>query len=107
MSLDHGVLNVPLHKRGNIDREIDTYKAEQARQAKAASKARSAEMKVRRAELAALRIKAKAAVAGVDHGLLVRIAERHATTPARIKAILKEEANLRPALALRMLGVAT
>lgn len=105
MSFDHGVLNVPLHKRGNIDREIDAYKAEQTKQAKAASKARSAEMKVRRAELAALRVKAKAAVASVDHGFLARIAERNGTTPARVKAILKEEANLRPALALRMLEV--
>lgn len=106
MSLDHGVLNVPLHKRGNIDREIDAYKAEQARQAKAASNARRAEMKTRRTELAALRIKAKAAVASVDHEFLVRIAERNGTTPAHVKAILKEEANLRPALALRMLEVA-
>ncbi|MDC9593529.1 hypothetical protein [Xenorhabdus sp. IM139775] len=29
MALDHGVLNVPLHKRGNIDREIDKWKNEQ------------------------------------------------------------------------------
>ncbi|QUT02804.1 hypothetical protein [Proteus terrae] len=28
--LDHGVLNVPLSKRGNIDAQIDKYKAEQA-----------------------------------------------------------------------------
>lgn len=106
MSFDHGVLNVPLHKRGNIDRQIDDYKAQQAKLAAVARKARSAEIKARRAELAGLRIKAKAAVAGVDHAFLVSIAERHGTTPARIKAILKEEANLRPALALRMLEVA-
>ncbi|MBD2798339.1 hypothetical protein ID856_17805, partial [Xenorhabdus sp. 18] len=30
MTLDHGVLNVPLHKRGNIDREIDKWKETQA-----------------------------------------------------------------------------
>ncbi|MBD2797697.1 hypothetical protein ID856_14300, partial [Xenorhabdus sp. 18] len=30
MALDHGALNVPLHKRGNIDREIDKWKNEQA-----------------------------------------------------------------------------
>ncbi|WP_163826862.1 hypothetical protein [Proteus vulgaris] len=28
--LDHGILNVPLSKRGNIDTQIDKYKAEQA-----------------------------------------------------------------------------
>jgi len=27
--LDHGILNVPLGKRGNIDRQIDRHKAEQ------------------------------------------------------------------------------
>jgi hypothetical protein len=30
-ALDHGVLNVPLAKRGNIDAQIDTYKLEQAK----------------------------------------------------------------------------
>ncbi|MBD1226029.1 hypothetical protein [Xenorhabdus griffiniae] len=34
MSLDHGLLNIPLHKRGNIDNQIDKWKAEQARQKK-------------------------------------------------------------------------
>ncbi len=28
--LDHGILNVPLSKRGNIDTEIDRYKKQQA-----------------------------------------------------------------------------
>ncbi|HCT1398843.1 TPA: hypothetical protein OTO79_002057 [Morganella morganii] len=28
--LDHGILNVPLSKRGNIDSEIDRYKKRQA-----------------------------------------------------------------------------
>ncbi|MBG5972350.1 hypothetical protein I5F07_03095 [Proteus vulgaris] len=28
--LDHGILNVPLSKRGNIDTQLDKYKAEQA-----------------------------------------------------------------------------
>lgn len=28
--LDHGILNVPLSKRGNIDTPLDKYKAEQA-----------------------------------------------------------------------------
>lgn len=29
MSLDHGVLNVPLAKRGNIDAQLDRYKKQQ------------------------------------------------------------------------------
>lgn len=36
VGLDHGVLNVPLSKRGNIDRQIDLFKAEEARKARVA-----------------------------------------------------------------------
>ncbi len=32
MALDHGILNIPLHKRGNIDRDIDKWKAEQTKE---------------------------------------------------------------------------
>lgn len=35
MSLDHGCLNVPLAKRGNIDAQIDRFKADQAAQQRA------------------------------------------------------------------------
>ncbi|MFW1850120.1 PLxRFG domain-containing protein [Acinetobacter guillouiae] len=31
LPLDHGVLNVPLSKRGNIDKQIDQYKVEQSK----------------------------------------------------------------------------
>lgn len=37
--LDHGILNTPLSKRGNIDAQLDAYKRQQANEAKA--KARS------------------------------------------------------------------
>jgi hypothetical protein len=49
MAFDHGILNLPLHKRGagTIDAQIDRYKADLARSeraaAKAATKARKAE----------------------------------------------------------------
>lgn len=32
--MDHGILNVPLAKRGNIDAQIDAYKADLAKLAK-------------------------------------------------------------------------
>jgi len=38
MSLDHGMLNLPLAKRGNIDSQLDAYKRAQAITAKAAQK---------------------------------------------------------------------
>lgn len=37
--LDHGILNVPLAKRGNIDAQIDRYKAEEARKERLAGTA--------------------------------------------------------------------
>lgn len=42
MSLDHGVLNLPLSKRGDIDAQIDRYKHELAAAAIAARKAGAA-----------------------------------------------------------------
>ena len=38
--LDHGTLNVPLRKRGDIDKQIAAHKAQQASLAKAAAKLR-------------------------------------------------------------------
>lgn len=32
--MDHGVLNLPLSRRGNIDAQIDAYKAQQAAEAR-------------------------------------------------------------------------
>ncbi|WP_262442589.1 PLxRFG domain-containing protein [Acinetobacter ursingii] len=43
--LDHGVLNVPLAKRGNIDSQIDQYKAEQSKLLKDQSEIRKNEHK--------------------------------------------------------------
>lgn len=43
--LDHGVLNVPLAKRGNIDAQIDQYKAEQSKLLKDQSEIRKNEHK--------------------------------------------------------------
>ena len=40
--LDHGILNVPLHKRGDIDRDLDRYKAQQAKEKRERMKAASA-----------------------------------------------------------------
>lgn len=50
MSLDHGYLNLPLSKRGNIDREIDAYKANQRDLQLASEKAARAEWKAASAE---------------------------------------------------------
>lgn len=44
-ALDHGMLNVPLAKRGDIDAQIDAYKREQAAAANVSRKAATAQRK--------------------------------------------------------------
>ena len=71
--LDHGMLNIPLSKRGDIDAQIDRYKASQSRQAKARNKATLAAQRAAIAE-------AKAAIAAVSDA---RMAEIGAARPDR------------------------
>ncbi len=51
MSFDHGELNVPLSKRGDIDREIDRYKASAAKARKQAAREHSARFREAKALL--------------------------------------------------------
>jgi len=44
-ALDHGMLNVPLAKRGNIDAQLDAYKRDQAAAASATRKAATVQHK--------------------------------------------------------------
>jgi hypothetical protein len=53
-SLDHGLLNVPLAKRGNIDAQIDRYKADQARERAAADRATYRGVRAKKARVAAI-----------------------------------------------------
>lgn len=48
--LDHGLLNIPLAKRGNINAQLDAYKAQQAKIAKAKRKADAEAFRVLKAE---------------------------------------------------------
>ncbi len=91
MSFDHGILNVPLSKRGNIDREIDRYKAEQyrlekhqAREAKALSKAKRAEA----LELIARVSDARFAEIGKPHRMTARQARKKFLSMAGLNAAL-------------------
>ena len=96
-TLDHGILNVPLAKRGNIDAQIDRYKADQSRAAKAADKGRAAQIK-------ADRISAKAMVAEATPERVAAIGRRLNMTPAAVRSLLKSEAHWRPALIFRLLA---
>lgn len=68
--LDHGILNVPLAKRGNIDAQIDAYKAQQTREAEAKRKAGRALVRKARALVRSLS-DARLAELGKPHGLSI------------------------------------
>lgn len=50
--LDHGLLNIPLAKRGNIDAQIDRYKAQQARERREADAASFRSVRAKKARIA-------------------------------------------------------
>lgn len=88
--LDHGVLNVPLAKRGNIDAQIDKWKADQAKAAKA--KAKDAAI-----HKAALRVQADAVLASMSQEQLARIAAKSKLTVAQARKKLQSIAYWTPA----------
>lgn len=93
--LDHGVLNVPLAKRGNIDAQIDRYKAEQAKAAKATARSKAA-------EIASQREEAKAFVAGLSDERIAEVAQKIGSTPSKVRKELNSLAYFDPAKVLRM-----
>lgn len=88
--MDHGVLNIPLAKRGDIDRQLDAYKAQQAREAKAKAQESAA-------YTAAMRAQAKKLVAKTPAELWVRIAKAAGLTPAACRRLFASEAHWSPA----------
>lgn len=98
MSLDHGMLNVPLSKRGNIDRQIDRYKTDLAADAKASAKVRAAETR-------RLRVIAKQAVTDMAADAVERIAKAAEISPAKARKSLMSDAYFRPEWVLKMLKI--
>jgi len=97
MSLDHGLLNLPLSKRGNIDAQIDRYKADQAKVANAARKERNA-------EIAELRVQAKALFAAADADRVAALAVRFGISKAQMRSKLKSDAHWLPAQVIILLS---
>lgn len=69
MSIDHGTLNIPLAKRGNIDAQLDAYKREQAKERRAEAAERT---KARRAARAAEKARVKFTADQLADAVLVR-----------------------------------
>ena len=92
--LDHGVLNVPLSKRGNIDNQIDRYKREKAI-------AKRNELDARKAEFDAKKTKALALVAQLSGKRAKELMAKHKLTRKQLDAELKSIARTNPAALLR------
>ncbi len=97
MSFDHGTLNIPLSKRGNINAQIDQFKADQAANAKLDRKARADVM-------AGQRMTAKGLVARVAEQRVLELAVRCNVTPATMRKQLKSDAHWQPALVIGLLA---
>lgn len=93
--LDHGVLNVPLAKRGNIDAQIDKYKAE-----KAAEEARG----IKAARIKHKELKTQASTLLDEH--LPAILERHGSRfgAAHLKKTMQAMAKDEPAKFIKFVG---
>lgn len=96
MALDHGVLNVPLAKRGNLDREISREVERQRQQ-------REAQAKVARVLHAAARREALALIARMSDEHAARLAAKVGCPVRSIRKRLRSMAGANPELVLRAL----
>ncbi|WP_413765811.1 hypothetical protein [Ralstonia mannitolilytica] len=92
MTMDHGVLNIPLAKRGDIDKQLDAYKREKAR-------TREAQAKASRAEFKAQCDNAKRILAAIVEApdLLEQQAAKRGMKRGQLLALLKGVASTKPA----------
>ena len=86
---DPAVVNVPLSKRGDIDAQIDRYKAEQEKAKRAADAAH-------RANKALLIDEARRLFDAAPDSAFAAMAERHGKTAKQVRASLKSYVRARP-----------
>lgn len=89
--MDHGVLNLPLASRGNIDAQIDKFKAKQSAEKVAARK-------VSASETAADRAEAKDLVKAATPERIAELASRMGVTCAAMRKQLASDAHWQPKL---------
>jgi hypothetical protein len=93
--MDHGILNVPLAKRGDIDKQIDRYKKEQAQAERVKDKALAS----RKRELVAM---AKTHVESLSDERLAGLAVKFGKTKKQTKDYLLAQAFWQPALIIKL-----
>jgi hypothetical protein len=97
MSLDHGILNVPLSKRGDIDRDIDKWKLQQAKEAEE-------KRQVARASNKENRIIAKELLNSICPELVERVRARTGETKCQLMKRLHSDAHFNPNRIIAALG---
>ena len=86
---DGAIINIKLSRRGNIDAQIDRYKAEQ-------EKARRAADAAHRANKAPLIAEARRLFDAAPDSAFSAMAKRHGKTPKQVRALLKSYVRARP-----------
>lgn len=97
MAFDHGILNVSLAKRGNIDSQLDAYKRDVAKAKVELARANTARMKE-------LRPIAKALVENLPAHVLNAMAIKAGASVAATRKRLQSEAHWNPALVIDVLS---
>ncbi|MEX5853571.1 hypothetical protein AB6H27_13755 [Providencia huaxiensis] len=94
--LDHGILNVPLSKRGNIDDQLDKYKAEQVA-------IKNTEAKSAKAEFSANKAIAKELWIKVDKDLIKQDAKKLGVKFSELRDVLHDFVKWQPHKAIKVL----
>lgn len=92
MSLDHGLLNLPLSKRGNIDAEIDRHKKQQSLLARQQGRVYHA----MRMKDAADRKRANELIAALSDARIAELASALLIPKRSVRKRLREAASLNP-----------
>ena len=96
MALDHGMLNVPLDKRGNFHKELDEHLAfEQARKKKELQDAKFLNQEARK--------EAWKQYEQIDEALLFAEANRRGMKARELREVIRSLCNDRPRAALKVL----
>ncbi len=96
MALDHGMLNVPLDKRGNFHKELDEHlSAEQARKKKEFQDAKFLNQEARK--------EAWKRYEQIDEALLFAEANRRGMKMRELREVIRSLCNDRPRAALKVL----
>ncbi|MCO5079203.1 MAG: hypothetical protein M9937_26395 [Chelatococcus sp.] len=97
MALDHGTLNIPLAKRGDIDSQLDQYKAAQDRAARSLRRANADKNKSDKATAVEL-------LAGISDERLAALSVKCNSTPAQVIRHLRSQCHWQPSFVIRLLA---